>query len=190
MVCMLHGCCLMERAVLVMTAFTESEPRSLRQSTPLAKENQPMKTTGIMKWAAMAALCLGGLGSVRPAHAGPDINCRMRFQLSGWSVFYKTATGSGTVSCNNGQSMHVHIRAKGGGLTFGKTEVDDGRGSFTGVYSIREVLGHYATAEAHAGAQASADSQVLTKGNVSLALSGRGRGWNIGIAFGAFIIEP
>jgi hypothetical protein len=30
----------------------------------------------------------------------------------------------------------------------------------------------------------------LTKGNVSLALSGKGRGWNIGIAFGAFIIEP
>ena len=149
-----------------------------------------MKTTRTMKWVGAAVLCFGGLGSMTSAHAGPHIDCRMHFQLSGWSVFYKTATGSGTVTCNNGQSMHVHIRAKGGGLTFGKTEVDDGRGSFTGVYNIHEVLGHYATAEAHAGAQASADSQVLTKGNVGLALSGRGRGWNIGIAFGAFIIEP
>lgn len=149
-----------------------------------------MKTTGIMKWAGAALLCLGGLGTMAPAHASHDIDCRLRFQLFGWSVFYKTATGSGTVICNNGQSMHVHIRAKGGGLTFGKTEIDDGHGSFTGVYSIREVLGHYATAEAHAGAQASADSQVLTKGNVSLALGGTGRGWNLGIAFGAFILEP
>ena len=35
----------------------------------------------------------------------------------------------------------------------------------------------------------SAAAQVLTKGNVSLALSGKGEGWNLGVAFGAFIIE-
>jgi hypothetical protein len=173
-----------------MTAITKPQPQSLRQSTEFTREDRPMKTTGIMKWVGAGILCLGTLGGARPAHAGPDIDCRMHFQLSGWSAFYKTATGSGKITCNNGQSMHVHIRAEGGGLTFGKTEIDDGRGSFTGVYSIREVLGHYASAEAHAGAQVSADSQVLTKGNVSLALSGKGRGWNIGIAFGAFIIEP
>ena len=114
----------------------------------------------------------------------------MSFQLAGWSVFYKTATGSGTIRCSNGQSLHVHLRAKGGGLTFGKTEIDDGIGQFTGVYNVRDVLGHYANAEAHAGAEKSAEAQVLTKGNVSLALSGKGRGWNLGIAFGAFIVEP
>ncbi|WP_404601071.1 hypothetical protein [Dyella lipolytica] len=145
---------------------------------------------GIMKWVGAAVLCLGWLGASAPVHASHSVDCGMHFQLSGWSVFYKTATGSGTISCNNGQSMHVHIRAKGGGLTFGTTEIDDGKGVFTGVYNIHETLGHYATAEAHAGAQASADSQVLTKGNVSLALSGKGHGWNLGIAFGAFIIEP
>jgi hypothetical protein len=147
-----------------------------------------MKTAGLIKWVTATLLGLGGLGVMSPAHA--DIDCHMRFYLSGWSAFYKTASGGGTVTCSNGQSMRVHIRAKGGGLTFGKTEIDDGHGAFTGVYNIHEVLGHYATAEAHAGAQASADSQVLTKGNVSLALSGKGRGWNLGIAFGAFIIEP
>jgi hypothetical protein len=30
---------------------------------------------------------------------------------------------------------------------------------------------------------------VLTKGHVSLALCGKGGGWNLGMAFGAFIIE-
>ncbi|WP_404547672.1 hypothetical protein [Dyella jejuensis] len=144
-----------------------------------------MKSAG-----AAAMLCCAWFGMAAPAHASRDINCRMHFQLSGWSAFYKRAEGSGTISCDNGQRMNVHLRAEGGGLTFGKTQVDDGRGNFTGVYDIHDVLGHYASAEAHAGAQASADSQVLTKGNVSLALSGKGRGWNLGIAFGAFIIEP
>jgi hypothetical protein len=149
-----------------------------------------MKTTTAMTWMGAALLCLAGLSGSAPAHAGGDIDCRLQFQLSGWSAFYKSAQGSGTIRCYNGQTMHVHIRAQGGGLTFGKTEIDDGEGRFTGVYDIHEVLGHYASAEAHAGAQVSADSQVLTKGNVSLALSGKGRGWNIGIAFGAFILEP
>ena len=114
----------------------------------------------------------------------------MTFQLSGWSVFYKTASGSGTVRCSNGQSLQVKLRAEGGGLTFGKTKISNGIGKFSGVGNVRDVLGHYANAEAHAGAQRAADAQVMTKGKVSLALSGKGEGWNLGVAFGAFIIEP
>lgn len=135
-----------------------------------------------------AALLLGAMLLPSPAQAG-EVSCKMTFQLSGWSVFYKTAKGSGTVHCSNGQTLHVRLRAKGGGLTFGKTRIDHGVGKFTGVSSIHDVLGHYANAEAHAGAEKSADAQVLTKGNVSLALSGKGSGWNLGVAFGAFIIE-
>ena len=142
----------------------------------------------LIKWAGVAVLACGGLMAGTPARAG-DISCWMNFQLSGWSVFYKTASGSGTVHCSNGQSMHVTLRAKGGGLTFGKTRINNGNGKFSGVGSMREVLGHYANAEAHAGAERSADAQVLTKGNVALALSGKGEGWNLGVAFGAFIIE-
>ncbi|MGN2241915.1 hypothetical protein ACFWZU_00245 [Frateuria sp. GZRR33] len=135
------------------------------------------------------ALLAGGLALLpAPAHAG-EISCKMTFSLSGWSVFYKTAKGSGTVHCSNGQTMHVKLSAKGGGLTFGKTHIDNGIGKFSGVYDIHEVLGHYANAEAHAGAVKSAGAQVLTKGNVGLALSGKGEGWNLGVAFGAFIIE-
>jgi hypothetical protein len=141
------------------------------------------------KQLGVAVLLAGALALLPgPAHAG-EISCKMTFSLSGWSVFYKTAKGSGTVRCSNGQTMQVKLRTKGGGLTFGKTRIDNGIGKFTGVYDIHEVLGHYANAEAHAGAVKAAGAQALTKGNVGLALSGKGEGWNLGVAFGAFIIE-
>ena len=142
----------------------------------------------MIKWAGLLGLLAAGLVPVTAAQAA-DVSCKMTFQLSGWSLFYKTASGSGTVRCSNGQSLHVRLRAKGGGLTFGKTKISNGIGKFSGISNVRDVLGHYANAEAHAGAQRSADAQVLTKGNVSLALSGKGEGWNLGVAFGAFIIE-
>ncbi len=142
----------------------------------------------LIKGTVVLALVCAGLLAGTPARAA-DLSCKMTFQLAGWSVFYKTASGSGTVRCSNGQSLHVKLRAKGGGLTFGKTKISHGVGKFTGVSNVREVLGHYANAEAHAGAEKSAAAQVLTKGNVSLALSGKGEGWNLGVAFGAFIIE-
>ena len=142
----------------------------------------------VIKWAGVVVLACSGLMLGAPARAG-DISCKMTFQLSGWSVFYKTAKGTGTVRCSNGQSLQVKLRAKGGGLTFGKTKITDGIGKFSGVSNVRDVLGHYAEAVAHAGAEKSAAAQVLTKGNVSLALSGKGEGWNLGVAFGAFIIE-
>jgi len=145
-------------------------------------------TMSLIKWVGVVGLACGGLLLGTSARAD-DISCKMSFQLSGWSVFYKTASGSGTVHCSNGQSLHVKLRAKGGGLTFGKTKITDGVGKFSGVGNVRDVLGHYANAEAHAGAEKSAAAQVLTKGNVSLALSGKGEGWNLGVAFGAFIIE-
>ncbi|OOG55661.1 hypothetical protein B0E48_12600 [Rhodanobacter sp. C03] len=143
----------------------------------------------MIKWATLAGLACAGLLAGSPARAG-DLSCKMSFQLSGWSVFYKTASGSGTVRCSNGQSLQVKLRTKGGGLTFGKTQISDGIGKFSGISDVHDVLGHYANAEAHAGTQDNAaTAQVLTKGNVSLALSGKGEGWNLGVAFGAFIIE-
>lgn len=123
------------------------------------------------------------------ATAGGKIKCRLSFQMSGWSVFYKESTGAGTIKCSNGQSMAVKLRAKGGGLTVGKSTIDDGRGDFSGVNNINELLGTYASAEAHAGAVESAKAQVVTKGEVSLALSGTGTGWDVGVAVGNFIIS-
>ena len=130
--------------------------------------------------AACAALFLF---AAAPA-AARDVSCRLDFDMAGWSAFYKTASGTGRVSCDNGQAMAVRIDAKGGGLTVGKSEIRGGRGTFSAVRDIRELLGTYVAAEAHAGAVKSAKAQVMTKGEVSLALSGTGRGWDLGIAFG------
>ena len=54
--------------------------------------------------------------------------CHMDFNLKGWSVFYKTAEGSGRVTCSNGQHANVKINVTGGGLSFGKMEILDGKG--------------------------------------------------------------
>lgn len=124
-----------------------------------------------------------------PAQAAGPIDCKLRFDLSGWSVFYKTGKGSGIVTCDNGQAMPVQIRTKGGGLSFGKTEIRDGTGEFSGLYRIEDVLGAYATAEAHASAGTATKAQVMTKGDVSLALAGKGEGWSLGVAFGKFVIS-
>ena len=140
-----------------------------------------------LKLAALAAvLALGTLANTAQAR---ETKCHMTFSLSGWSMFYKTSSGTGKVRCDNGQTMTVKLRTKGGGITFGKTRVENGIGAFTGVNDISDILGHYGNAEAHAGADKSASAQALTKGNVSLALTGKGKGWNLGVAFGAFIIE-
>lgn len=118
-----------------------------------------------------------------------DINCRLAFSMSGWSIFYKTSSGTGTVTCDNGQRMNVRLEARGGGISFGRSRIENGQGVFTSVYSIRDILGGYATAEAHAGAGASAKAQVVTKGPISLALSGTGHGVDLGVAFGSFVIS-
>jgi len=118
-----------------------------------------------------------------------SVDCKLRFTLKGWSAFYKRADGEGTVTCGNGQSMHVKLHARGGGLTVGKSDVRSGVGEFSGVQSINDVLGDYASAEAHAGAVKSAQGQVVTKGEISLALSGTGEGWDLGIAVGKFSIR-
>ncbi len=129
-----------------------------------------------------------GLCVAAPAAAG-EVSCRLGFDMSGWSAFYKTASGTGRISCDNGQSLAVRIEARGGGLSVGKSEIRDGRGDFSAVRDIRDLLGTYVAAEAHAGAVKSSKAQAMTKGDVSLALAGTGKGWDLGVAFGAFTIE-
>ncbi len=136
---------------------------------------------------ASFALLLAALVVALPASAAMT-TCRLSYHIEGWSFLYKTYRGTGTVSCENGQSARVEIETHGGGPTVGKSEIQ-GRGRFTEVRGISEVYGVYAEADAHAGVTKSFDGRVLTKGEVSLALSGTGRGVDLGIAFGAFIIK-
>jgi hypothetical protein len=132
----------------------------------------------------------GLLAASLAAHADTaKVDCTMKFSMSGWSAFYKRADGTGTVTCNNGQTARVKLQARGGGLTAGKSSIEDGHGEFSNVKNIDEIFGKYVNAEAHAGAVKSTGAQALTKGEVSLALSGTGRGWDLGISFGRFTIK-
>jgi hypothetical protein len=78
---------------------------------------------------------------------------------------------------------------RGAGITMGKSVIEDGKGEFSAVSHPDEVLGGYAAAEAAAGAVKSAGGQVLTKGEVSLALGGTGRGWDLGFSIGRLQIS-
>lgn len=142
--------------------------------------------------ATVALLCTFVLSICAPAGllAAEDlVDCTMTFNLKSWSVFYKSAKGDGTIRCSDGKEARVKITAKGGGITFGKSEIVGGTGTFTGARSISELFGSYAQSEAHAGAGQSANAQALTKGVVSLALVGTGRGIDIGFDFGKFTIQ-
>jgi hypothetical protein len=140
---------------------------------------------------ASALVALGAI-ALAPGHARAegtaDLDCKLTFSLSTWSVIYKHSEGSGIVSCANGKSMRVSIVAKGAGLTVGKSHVDGGTGRFSDVHHMSEILGSYAQAEAHAGVVKSGTAQVLTKGTVSLALAGAGEGVDLGVDVGEFTL--
>jgi hypothetical protein len=141
----------------------------------------------------VAPALLLAAGSVFSGHAnaagGTKVDCEMKFHLTGWSAIYKHAEGGGTVSCTNGHTYAVNIVAVGGGLTVGKYKVEGGTGKFSEVYDVGEIFGAYAQGEANAGIVKSGTAQVLTKGNVSLALAGSGEGVDLGISFGKFTVE-
>jgi len=131
-----------------------------------------------------AALLLAASYSAAAAEA----HCTLHFNMAGGGAFYKHSTGSGEITCDNGQRLAVSIESNGGGLTFGHSEIKDGVGKFSPVADVHELVGGYATAEADAGAGEASKAQVVTKGSISLALSGTGSGHTLGVSFGSFII--
>ena len=143
---------------------------------------KPLWICGVASVAMMALVALAP-----PAWSG-ETKCKMRYSLAGWSAGYSTASGNGTITCDNGQSARVSLRAKGGGITAGKSKTINGSGTFSEVGDISELFGSYASADVHAGAGASSAAQVVTKGTVSLAFSGSGKGIDLGVTFGEFVI--
>lgn len=124
-----------------------------------------------------------------PPSKPKEFECKLTFNLASWSVFYKSGKGNGTISCENGQKASVKIRSHGGGITFGKSKIVDGHGTFSKVKNIKELYGSYATAEGHAGVSKSASARAMTKGSVSLTLTGTGSGVDLGFDFGSFKIS-
>jgi hypothetical protein len=123
-----------------------------------------------------------------PAAADGETNCELKFSLKGWSAIYKTSKGEGRITCDNGETAAVTLKLTGGGLTFGKTETKNGIGKFSPVGKLENLLGDYGATEAEAGAVKSVAAEALTKGTVSLALSGTGEGWSLGVSGAKFTI--
>jgi hypothetical protein len=143
-----------------------------------------MRKTGWIAGIALAALLCGSASTV---FAKPT-KCHIRYTLKGWAVVYESSSGSGTITCDNGQSAKVVLKSKGAGVAFGKETILDGEGAFSEVGDISELFGHYVALATDAGSGKAADSQVMTKGEISLALAGKGKGMEVAIAFGDFDI--
>jgi hypothetical protein len=143
-----------------------------------------MKKTTILAALALAAT----FATAAPSPAAALTKCEMRYDMKEWSIFYKQGKGAGTITCDNGQKADVTLEAKGGGLTAGKGQIRDGLGKFSDVADIADIFGTYASAGASAGAGNSAAATAMTKGEVSLALSGKGQGIEVGVSFGKFTI--
>ena len=143
--------------------------------------NHKLKATG-------AALLFAACGAFSTAAQADNLSCKMSFAVKGWSLIYKTASGHGTVTCSDGSTLKVHLKSKGGGLTVGKSSIDKGHADFTGVKDIHDVLGSYAAGSAHAATVDAGAAAVMTKGEISMALSGTGRGWDVGVDFDDFTI--
>ena len=47
-----------------------------------------------------------------PASSGGLMTCRLKYDLKGWSVIYRTSKGSGKITCENGQSSKVRISTR------------------------------------------------------------------------------
>ena len=141
-----------------------------------------MRSSLVLAAAAAAVLMAG------PA-AAELAKCKMTFNLSGWSLVYKQMKGQGKVTCSNGQSATVALESHGAGFTIGKSDILDGTGTFSEVKDISEIFGTYAKLEASGGATKGGAAQVMTKGEISLALAGAGRGWDVGVSLGGLTIK-
>src|SRR5437762_3698862 len=100
---------------------------------------------------SLVSLCISVLAIMAPAALANEAktmeatkkNCDMTYNLRGWSAIYKTAKGEGTITCDNGQTASVVISVHGGGATFGKTEIYNGKAEISGVRSINDIFGSY-----------------------------------------------
>lgn len=145
--------------------------------------------TRISRILCVAILAIATGFSATPAAAQGLASCTMTYKLSGWSFVYKQYDGVGHISCSNGQRAQVGLSSKSIGFTIGKSEIE-GTGVFSEVRNLNEIYGHYVALEGHAGVTKSIDGQILTSGEISLVLSGKGRGVDIGVTLGALNVTP
>lgn len=115
-------------------------------------------------------------------------SCTMKYKLSGFSLGFKYYDGTGEIQCRNGERAQVSLSSKSIGFTIGKSEIE-GEGIFSEVRNLNEIYGDFVSMESHVGFLTSVDAQLLTRGEVSLALKGQGRGIDIGATIGDLTIK-
>ena len=67
-----------------------------------------MNKTPLALLSVTLAMCLAASPRAR---AEADIDCKLKYELTGWSLIYKHTTGTGVVSCTNGQYRSVKVTA-------------------------------------------------------------------------------
>lgn len=117
-------------------------------------------------------------------------SCTIKYNLTGWSFLYQGYKGTGLVSCTNGQSARVSLTSHGVGLTLGVIDIENAKGKFTGIKSIKDIYGTYFTIDLHAGFARSAEARTLFKGYIAGGGAGVGGGYNLGVAFSGLTIKP
>lgn len=115
--------------------------------------------------------------------------CDLKYTMKGWSAFYKTYKGSGTITCPSGQSANVNLSLQGGGFTFGGSEIKEGKGKIRGVSKLSEIYGSGFAVGGHAGFGKSIEARWIPKGSRTVTLSGKGSGYDLGWSMGSFKIS-
>lgn len=110
------------------------------------------------------------------------LECRISFSSDEWSAAYARMVGQGVVSCNDGSSQPVWLWAEGVGVTAGMWKITDGKGRFHNVVRIDDVLGEYISLSGDIGISKAVTARILSKGEVTLSLTGKGEGFDVGIA--------
>ena len=114
--------------------------------------------------------------------------CTLNYTMTGWSAFYATASGEGVVNCPNGQSANVNLSLKGGGFTFGTSEIKQGVAQIRNITNIDTIYGGSFAMGGSAGFIKYVDGYWAPKGANTITLAGKGTGYSLGFSLGSLRI--
>ncbi|MDO8527883.1 MAG: hypothetical protein Q7T03_09380 [Deltaproteobacteria bacterium] len=136
-------------------------------------------------------LILGILVITSPAFAEPSTQCTLKFDMTTRPMFFTRGKGTGTITCDSGETANIIVRAYGGWVTLFQKKGIDGNGTFSKVEDISKLYGSYTDSQTTAGhSGALVKTPIVWKRNISLQFSGTPKGWNPGASMGEFRILP
>jgi len=75
-------------------------------------------------------------------------------------------------------------------IVIGVTEIENAKGKFTGVKSLKDIYGTYFSIDVQAGFARAADARTLFKGYIAGGGAGVGGGYGLGLTFSGLTIKP